>query len=89
MKSLKFGLTILMLLIAALVSGCAFHHDEVLGSGQRQRQKREVPAFTSISTQGDYEVEVSLQKETSLDIEADDNILPLIYNGCEQWHIAD
>lgn len=78
MKSLKFGLTILMLLIAALVSGCAFHHDEVLGSGQRQRQKREVPAFTSISTQGDYEVEVSLQKETSLDIEADDNILPLI-----------
>jgi len=78
MKNLKFGLTTLMLLIAALVSGCAFHHDEVLGSGQRQRQKREVPAFTSISTAGAYDVEVTVQKETSLEIEADDNILPLI-----------
>lgn len=78
MKNLRFGLTAMLLLLAPLVTGCVFHGHEVVGSGQRQRQKREISAFTSISTAGAYELEVVAQKPIGLEIEADDNILPLI-----------
>jgi len=78
MKNPRFGLTVLLLLLAPLIAGCVFHGHEVVGSGQRQRQKREIPAFTSISTEGAYELEVVAQKPIGLEIEADDNILPLI-----------
>ena len=70
-------LFVLLLLIAPLIAGC-IHHDQVVGSGQRQKQKREIQAFTSISTEGAYEIEVVSQQALGLEIEADDNILPLI-----------
>src|SRR5216117_4037518 len=50
----------------------------VRGSGVRKTEKRELPAFTSIETTGAFEVEVTCQKPASFEIEADDNILPLI-----------
>lgn len=78
MKNLRLGLFATLLFTAPLVAGCMFHHDQVVGSGQRQKQKREVPAFTSISTEGAYEIEFVSQKPLSLEIEADDNILPVI-----------
>jgi hypothetical protein len=65
--------------LAALFSAC--HHgirDRVEGSGNRQTQKRDIPAFTSIATEGAFEIEVVCQKDPSLEIEGDDNILPLI-----------
>ena len=71
-------LFVIFLLVALFAAGCAFHHNDVVGSGNRQRQKREIAAFTSISTEGAYEVEVKSQQGLSLEIEADDNILPLI-----------
>ena len=69
----------LLLLIALLVSGC--HHglrSEVKGSGKRERQKREVAQFTSITTEGAFTIEVTCQKDQSLEVEGDDNILNLV-----------
>ena len=67
----------LMLAFSALfvLSGCIHG---VRGSGVRKTEKRDLPAFTSIETSGAFEVEVNCQKPASVEIEADDNILPLI-----------
>ncbi|MDQ3472674.1 MAG: DUF2807 domain-containing protein [Acidobacteriota bacterium] len=69
---------VLLATVASFAAGCAMHHNQVVGSGQRQREKREVTAFNSISTEGAYQIEVVSQQGLSLEIEADDNILPLI-----------
>jgi hypothetical protein len=71
-----------ILLLVLLVSlGTACHRglmNQVAGSGNRQTQKREVASFTSISTNGAFHIEVVAQKSLALEIEADDNILPLV-----------
>ena len=70
---------ILLLMLIVLTSGCHFGiNHNVIGSGTRQIQKRDVPAFSSISTEGAFDIQVVCQKPQSLEIEADDNILPLI-----------
>jgi hypothetical protein len=71
----KFVLLIALLLF---VSGCHGFHEGVRGSGNTQKQNRNVGSFTSISTEGAYDIEVVCQKSPSLEIEGDDNILPLI-----------
>jgi putative autotransporter adhesin-like protein len=70
---------VLLMLLVSLVAAC--HHgfmNQVSGSGNRQKQKRDVPSFTSISTEGAFHIEVVAQKPVALEIEADDNILPLV-----------
>ena len=68
-----------LLTVVALLSGCRHViHDGTKGSGNRAKQKRDVGAFTSISTEGAFDIEVVCQKEQSVEIEGDDNILPLI-----------
>ena len=69
----------LVLLIVLVVLGAGCHlHQGVAGSGKRQKEKRSVGSFTSISTEGAFEVEVVCQKPQSLEIEGDDNVLPLV-----------
>jgi hypothetical protein len=68
----------LLLLLIALASGCHRMHDGVRGSGNRVKEKRAVTSFTSISTEGAFEIEVACQKAPGLEIEGDDNILPLV-----------
>ena len=66
-------------LLALTATGC--HHKinaGVKGSGKREVQKRDVASFTSISSMGAFNIEVVAQKTQSLEIEGDDNILPLI-----------
>ena len=70
-------LIVILLIVAPLAAGCRLH-DQVAGSGKRAREKREISAFTSISTEGAYQIEVVSQQALGLEIEADDNILPLI-----------
>jgi hypothetical protein len=48
------------------------------GSGVMKVEKRSVPAFTSVSISGAYDVLIVAQKEQSLEIEGDDNLLSLI-----------
>jgi Putative auto-transporter adhesin, head GIN domain len=69
----------LFLLLPLLAAGC--HHGmraQVKGSGKRVMQKRQISPFTSISTEGVFEIEVTCQKDPSLEIEGDDNVLELI-----------
>lgn len=70
--------TILCLsLMLFTLSGCKlFGH--ATGSGTMKLEKRTVPAFTALNISGAYEVEIVAQKEQSLEIEGDDNLLPLI-----------
>ena len=68
----------LLIILVSLVSGCHRLHDEIPGSGNVQKQKREVGAFNSISTEGAFDLEIVCQKPQSVEIEGDDNILPLI-----------
>ena len=72
-------LALLFLLLPLLATGC--HHGiraEVNGSGKRVMQKREISPFTSISTEGAFAIEVTCQKDPSLEIEGDDNVLELV-----------
>ena len=73
-------LALLFLLLPVLAAaGC--HHGmraEVRGSGKRVMQKRQISPFTSISTEGMFEIEVTCQKDPSLEIEGDDNVLELV-----------
>lgn len=74
MKKL-LSLIILTLLVTA---GCHHGMNGVRGSGKRETQKREIGPFTSISTEGAFNIEVVCQKDVSLEVEGDDNILPLV-----------
>ncbi|MEP6742217.1 MAG: head GIN domain-containing protein [bacterium] len=71
--------TFLLLALVFLFGGCHFHmHDQIKGSAVRQKQKREVASFTSIATEGAFDIDVICQKPQSVEVEADDNLLPLI-----------
>jgi hypothetical protein len=74
MKKL-LSLIVLTLLVTA---GCHHGFNELKGSGKRETQKREIAPFTSISTEGAFNIEVVCQKDVSLEVEGDDNILPLV-----------
>ena len=72
----KLALLVLLLVFAA---GC--HHGrfaEIRGSGKRELQKRNVGPFTSISTEGAFTIEVTCQKDQSLEVEGDDNVLEFV-----------
>jgi hypothetical protein len=69
----------LLLLLPVLAAGC--HHGRfagIQGNGKREVQKRQVAAFSSISINGAFTVEVTCQKDLSLEIEGDENVLGLV-----------
>ncbi|HEU0050315.1 MAG TPA: head GIN domain-containing protein [Nitrososphaera sp.] len=74
----KTMLSMSPLVLMALVAGCHLGMDRVSGSGNRQKQKRDVASFNSIATNGAFEINVTCQRPVSLEIEGDDNILPLV-----------
>ena len=78
MKRLAF-ISVLMLLLVTF-SGCHFGHlgPTVSGSGVRKTEKRDLPPFQEIDTTGALNIQVVCQQPESFEIEADDNILPLI-----------
>jgi len=53
-------------------------NEGVSGSGNVTTEKRDVTDFQEIEVGGVFEVEVTAQKDFSVEIEADDNLLPLI-----------
>lgn len=72
-------LVCLLILLPMLALGC--HHgmrSEVRGSGKRETQKREVASFTSISTEGAFNIEITCQKDLGMEVEGDDNVLSLV-----------
>lgn len=71
---------LLITILCSLVTGC--HHAAkmhgVTGSGVRKVEKRELSSFTSISTDGAFEIDVVCQQAQTLEIEGDDNLLPMV-----------
>ena len=69
----------LVFLLPIVAVGC--HHGrfgEVKGNGKRELQKRQVAAFSSISTNGAFMIEITCQKDPSLEIEGDENVLGFV-----------
>ncbi|MEO7674865.1 MAG: head GIN domain-containing protein [Pyrinomonadaceae bacterium] len=50
----------------------------VKGSGNVATETREVGSFSGVEVSGVFQVEITAQKEFGIEIEADDNLLPLI-----------
>ena len=75
---MKRKFVVLLLVACGLVlSGCKFNRG-IAGSGVRKTEKRDLKSFKAIDTTGAYEIDATCQKPASFEIEADDNILPLI-----------
>lgn len=71
----------LALLLSLVVFAAGCHHGrfaELAGSGKRELQKRSVAPFTSISTEGAFTIEITCQKDQSLEVEGDDNVLEFV-----------
>jgi len=66
--------------LTVLAAGCHGMGAQIRGSGKRERQKRTVAPFTSISTEGAFSIEITCQKELSLEVEGDDNVLEYVTN---------
>lgn len=74
--------TVCLLALLAAMTGCGhlmkWSGNHVAGSGAIKTEKRDVGAFASVDVSGAYEVEIVCQKQPGLEIEGDDNILPLV-----------
>ena len=69
----------LLVLFVVFATGCIHgHFAEISGSGKRELQKRNIAPFTSISTDGAFTIEVTCQKDVSLEVEGDDNVLEFV-----------
>jgi hypothetical protein len=69
---------ILLISVSLIVlSGC-HKFGQKSGSGAMKVEKRTVPSFTSVSVSGAYDVEIVVQKDQNVELEGDDNLLPLI-----------
>jgi Putative auto-transporter adhesin, head GIN domain len=66
------------LLGAILICSIFIACNSLEGSGKIITEKRTVTAFTAIKVGGAFEVEATMGSATSLTVEADDNIVPLI-----------
>ncbi|MEO6587954.1 MAG: head GIN domain-containing protein, partial [Pyrinomonadaceae bacterium] len=63
--------------ISSRIFNISINHGEK-GSGNIVTEKREVSEFRAVDVGGAFVVEITAQKDYSLEVEADDNILPLI-----------
>lgn len=71
----KFSVLMLVIVAASLTMGCYRIRHSTKGSGVRKTEKRQISPFTSISSEGAFDIEVVAQKDQSLEVEADDNVL--------------
>lgn len=71
---------LVIIMLCTLASGChyAAKMHGVTGSGVRKVEKRELSPFTSIATDGAFDIDVVSQQPQALEIEGDDNLLPMV-----------
>lgn len=69
-----------LLALSVLLGGCHWggFREGTSGSGKSKVEKRSVQGFTAVDLSGAFEVEITVQKEPGLEIEGDDNLLPLV-----------
>jgi hypothetical protein len=73
--------TFCLLALALMMTGCGalkWNRSDTRGSGVIKTEKREVGAFSYVDVSGAYEVEIVCQKQPGIEVEGDDNILPLV-----------
>lgn len=70
--------TIVLLAVAAALGGCQLFHKGTGGSGKTKAEKRDLSGFTAVNISGAFEVEIVAQKEAGVELEGDDNLLPLV-----------
>src|SRR5687768_6513204 len=72
--------TLFLVLLGLLVlGGCDFDRlHTTSGSGKMKLENRTVPSFTAVEISGAYEVEIVAQKDQKLEVEGDENLLPMI-----------
>lgn len=58
--------------------GISIGFDSIKGSGNVQSEKRTVSGFNKVRAGGAIKVEITAQKDFSVEVEADDNLLPYI-----------
>lgn len=69
------------LVIALSLTGCGRMRgltNQIVGSGVIKSETRSISTFTSIDASGAFEIELACQEEPSLELEGDDNLLPMI-----------
>jgi Putative auto-transporter adhesin, head GIN domain len=78
--ALAIGVTLASLSSFGKLTGkvFSFNWGKERGSGNIKTENREVSGFKSIDVSNAFEVEITVQKDFSLEVEADDNLLPLI-----------
>ncbi|MFN2511004.1 MAG: head GIN domain-containing protein [Pyrinomonadaceae bacterium] len=71
---------LLIIFFFTLASGChyASKMHGVTGSGVRKVERRELKPFTSIATDGAFEIDIVCQQPQTLEIEGDDNLLAMV-----------
>jgi hypothetical protein len=83
----KMKKTVCLLALLIVMTGCGkftkWSGKATSGSGVVKTEKRDVGAFASVSVSGAYEVEIVCQKQPGIEIEGDDNILPLVQTYVE------
>lgn len=75
----------------ASVSSCrlnSFNLSGEKGSGNVKTENREVSGFKAVDISSAFEVEITAQKDFKLEIEADDNLLPLIKSEVEDGKLV-
>jgi Putative auto-transporter adhesin, head GIN domain len=81
----------LCLILALAACGCEIAGkvaNHVHGSGVKKTEKRDVPDFDSLSVNGAYDVVVQSGKSREVQLEGDENLLPLISTEVENGQLV-
>jgi hypothetical protein len=72
--------TVGLLAVLVLLGGCHWSgfREGTSGSGKTKAEKRSLQGFTAVNVSGAYEVEIVAQQEAGVEVEGDDNLLPLV-----------
>jgi hypothetical protein len=79
----------LLIALFALISLNSFAQpwETIKGNGQMKKETREVSDFTSLSSKGSMNVEITYGNSNSIQIEADENLLPYIETTVEDGRL--
>ncbi|HYG81922.1 MAG TPA: head GIN domain-containing protein [Pyrinomonadaceae bacterium] len=70
--------TVGLLALVVLLGGCHWYGKGTSGSGKTKAEKRNLSGFKAVKVSGAYEVEIVAQKDAGVELEGDDNLLPLV-----------
>lgn len=75
----------LLLVVFAFISANTFAQkwETIKGNGQVKKETRQVSNFTSLSSRGSMDVDISYGNSNSITVEADENLLPYIETSVE------